>query len=364
MAGWRPRRSPSRGGRSATIGAVTSRRRGLDAGPAVDTTGAGDAFAAGLVASLAQHLAAVAADGARAALAAAEEWHSAGGAHAGAQATHGGRAQARTVAMSSPLLRHRGRGASGARRGPRRRRARVEPDRPGPARAAQPRDGPGRRGRGPRVRRGARPRPPSRTAGWWSGPTVLCSSASPTRSAPWPRPASRDLGPLLAAGRWRRPRSARRSASRTWPGIDVFATGGIGGVHRGAPRRRSTCRATSTSWPRRRSPSCARGRSRSSTCRPPLELLETRRVPVVGYGVDELPAFYSSELRPAPRASGRRTARGGGRDPRASVHSGAGGHAGRPAAARGARARARRGGGLDRRRPAPTRRRAAFAAVP
>ena len=30
-----------------------------------------------------------------------------------------------------------------------------------------------------------------------------------------------------------------------------------------------------------------------------LELLETRRVPVVGYGVDELPAFYSVELRAA-----------------------------------------------------------------
>jgi len=37
-----------------------------------------------------------------------------------------------------------------------------------------------------------------------------------------------------------------------------------------------------------------------------LELLETRRVPVVGYGVDELPAFYSmsSGLRLAHRVDG------------------------------------------------------------
>ena len=37
-----------------------------------------------------------------------------------------------------------------------------------------------------------------------------------------------------------------------------------------------------------------------------LEMLETRRVPVVGYGVDELPAFYSvsSGLRVAHRVDG------------------------------------------------------------
>ena len=54
-------------------------------------------------------------------------------------------------------------------------------------------------------------------------------------------------------------------------GIQVFATGGIGGVHRGAETTMDI--------------------SADLT----LEYLETKGVPVLGYGTDELPAFYTRE---------------------------------------------------------------------
>ena len=47
-------------------------------------------------------------------------------------------------------------------------------------------------------------------------------------------------------------------------GIRVFATGGIGGVHRGGERR-STYPRTSTNWPAPQCLSCAQGRSPFST---------------------------------------------------------------------------------------------------
>ena len=55
-------------------------------------------------------------------------------------------------------------------------------------------------------------------------------------------------------------------------GISVFATGGIGGVHRGAETTMDI-----------------------SADLEELEYLETKGVPVLGYGTDELPAFYTRE---------------------------------------------------------------------
>ncbi|CAO3418214.1 pseudouridine-5'-phosphate glycosidase [Azospirillum endophyticum] len=75
-------------------------------------------------------------------------------------------------------------------------------------------------------------------------------------------------------------------------GISVFATGGIGGVHRGAETsfdisadldelaRTSVCVV------------CAGAKSILDLPKT-LELLETRGVPVLGFGTDEFPAFYS-----------------------------------------------------------------------
>ncbi len=75
-------------------------------------------------------------------------------------------------------------------------------------------------------------------------------------------------------------------------GIKVFATGGIGGVHRDAPYDVSTDLEELG-----RSPLvvvCA-GAKAILDLPSTLEVLETRGVPVIGYQTDEFPAFYSIE---------------------------------------------------------------------
>ena len=73
-------------------------------------------------------------------------------------------------------------------------------------------------------------------------------------------------------------------------GIGVFATGGIGGVHRGHPFDISADLAELGRTPV--TVVCAGAKSLLDL---PLtmEQLETRGVPIIGYGTDELPAFYS-----------------------------------------------------------------------
>ena len=75
-------------------------------------------------------------------------------------------------------------------------------------------------------------------------------------------------------------------------GISVFATGGIGGVHRGAE---TTMDISADLEELGRTPVlvvCAGAKAildRGLT----LEYLETKGVPVIGYGTEELPAFYT-----------------------------------------------------------------------
>ena len=88
-------------------------------------------------------------------------------------------------------------------------------------------------------------------------------------------------------------------------GIKVFATGGIGGVHRVAPGLPPT--DVSADLPElARTPVCVVCSGAKSILDLPatLEWLETWGVPVVGYGCDTLPAFYvrSSGLRLILRA--------------------------------------------------------------
>ena len=75
-------------------------------------------------------------------------------------------------------------------------------------------------------------------------------------------------------------------------GIKVFATGGIGGVHRGA----ETTMDISADLEQLASPPvmvvCAGAKSILDLGLT-LEYLETKGVPVIGYGTDELPAFYT-----------------------------------------------------------------------
>ena len=75
-------------------------------------------------------------------------------------------------------------------------------------------------------------------------------------------------------------------------GIRVFATGGIGGVHRGAE---TTMDISADLEELGRTPVlvvCA-GAKAILDLGLTLEYLETKGVPVIGYGTDELPAFYT-----------------------------------------------------------------------
>jgi pseudouridylate synthase len=103
---------------------------------------------------------------------------------------------------------------------------------------------------------------------------------------------SRDLGPLLAAGALASTTVSATMRAAHLAGIAVFATGGIGGVHRGAS---SSFDVSSDIDELAATPVAVVSSGAKSILDLPatLELLETRRVPVVGYGVDELPAFYS-----------------------------------------------------------------------
>jgi pseudouridine-5'-phosphate glycosidase len=105
--------------------------------------------------------------------------------------------------------------------------------------------------------------------------------------------ASRDLGPLLAAGRLASTTVSATMRAAHLAGIAVFATGGIGGVHRGASTSYDVSSDIDELAATPVAVVCAGAKS-ILDLPATLELLETRRVPVVGYGVDELPAFYST----------------------------------------------------------------------
>ena len=77
-------------------------------------------------------------------------------------------------------------------------------------------------------------------------------------------------------------------------GISIFATGGIGGVHRGAE---TTMDISADLEELAQTPVmvvCAGAKSILDLGLT-LEYLETKGVPVIGYGTDELPAFYTRQ---------------------------------------------------------------------
>ena len=76
-----------------------------------------------------------------------------------------------------------------------------------------------------------------------------------------------------------------------WVGISVFATGGIGGVHRGQPHDVS---ADLIELGRTPVAVVCSGPKSILDLALTLEVLETQGVPVLGYRTDVLPAFYSS----------------------------------------------------------------------
>ena len=77
-------------------------------------------------------------------------------------------------------------------------------------------------------------------------------------------------------------------------GIKIFATGGIGGVHRGAQETFDISADLQELAQTNVAVVCAGAKSILDIGLT-LEYLETQGVPVVGFGTDELPAFYTSK---------------------------------------------------------------------
>ena len=136
---------------------------------------------------------------------------------------------------------------------------------------------------------------------------LLARLADPERRIA--KAASRDIGPLLAGGGLASTTVSATLRAAHAAGIAVMATGGIGGVHRDAGR---TFDVSSDVDEIAAAPVAVICSGAKSILDLPatVELLETRRVPVVGYGVDEMPAFYStgSGLRLAHRVDTPRAA--------------------------------------------------------
>lgn len=100
----------------------------------------------------------------------------------------------------------------------------------------------------------------------------------------------RDLPVVVARSEDGATTVAATATVAAWAGIGVFATGGIGGVHRDPPFDISNDLPTLASVPV--AVVCAGAKS-ILDLRATLEWLETAGVPVVGYGSDEFPAFYT-----------------------------------------------------------------------
>lgn len=119
---------------------------------------------------------------------------------------------------------------------------------------------------------------------------LLLRLADPTNAVA--KAASRDIGPLLARGGLGSTTVSATLRAAHLAGIAIAATGAIGGVHREAA---VTFDVSSDIDELAATPVAVVCSGAKSILDLPatLELLETRRVPVIGYGVDELPAFYS-----------------------------------------------------------------------
>jgi pseudouridylate synthase len=102
--------------------------------------------------------------------------------------------------------------------------------------------------------------------------------------------SSRDLGPMIARGAAGATTVAATMRAASMAGIRFLATGGIGGVHRGHPEDQSADLEELGNTPV--AVFCAGAKiilDISST----LERLDSLAVPILGYGCDEFPVFYT-----------------------------------------------------------------------
>lgn len=111
-----------------------------------------------------------------------------------------------------------------------------------------------------------------------------------------------NLARVVAEGLWGATTVAATLHLAAQAGIKVFATGGIGGVHRGASESFDLS-ADLTALARYPVVTVCAGAKAILDLPKTLEALETLGVPVIGYQTDELPAFYSRSSGLALEAS-------------------------------------------------------------
>lgn len=104
----------------------------------------------------------------------------------------------------------------------------------------------------------------------------------------------RDLGYLLATKKLGATTVAATMIAAELAGIELFVTGGIGGVHRGAQNTMDISADLEELSQTNVAVVCAGAKSILDIGLT-LEYLETKGVPVVGFGTDTLPAFYTRE---------------------------------------------------------------------
>jgi pseudouridine-5'-phosphate glycosidase len=135
---------------------------------------------------------------------------------------------------------------------------------------------------------------PATIAVWEGRPTVALTDAELEWLAAHPevpKATRRDLAAAVVQRQTAATTVAATMAIAHWAGIRVFATGGIGGAHRGAGH---SWDVSADLMELARTPVavvCAGAKSILDIPRT-LEILETHGVLVVGYGTDEFPAFY------------------------------------------------------------------------
>ena len=101
----------------------------------------------------------------------------------------------------------------------------------------------------------------------------------------------RDMAAILAKGQMAGTTVATTMQISAMAGISVFATGGIGGVHRGAEETFDISADLDELSKTQVAVVCAGAKSLLDIPKT-LEVLESRGVPVVGFGTDAFPAFY------------------------------------------------------------------------
>ena len=104
----------------------------------------------------------------------------------------------------------------------------------------------------------------------------------------------RDVAALLASGAIAGTTVATTMMAAEAAGIAVFATGGIGGVHRGAETTFDISADLDELGRTRVAVVCAGAKSILDIPKT-LEVLESRGVPVLGFGTDDFPGFWTRE---------------------------------------------------------------------